>query len=160
MKFIKHLLKYNKVNNDYSKQISQPSKEVFSTVNENISTIKQIFSNTEDLVVKEFKAETVRGVLIYLETMVDKEKIQRDALKPCLLSNSETIQKVLSTHFQATTVFNQVEDALLKGSCVLSLDGYEKLLWLMSLCLRTVLLQNQKTKRLFRVLMMDLLRTF
>jgi spore germination protein KA len=78
MKFIKHLLKYNKVNNDYlpSKQIPQPSKEVFSKVNENISTIKQIFSNTEDLVVKEFKTETVRGVLIYLETMVDKEKIQ------------------------------------------------------------------------------------
>ncbi|MFJ7941480.1 spore germination protein [Peribacillus sp. NPDC096622] len=129
MKFIKHLLKYNKVNNDYlpSKQIPQPSKEVFSKVNENISTIKQIFSNTEDLVVKELKTETVRGVLIYLETMVDKEKIQRDALKPCLESNSETIQKVLSTNFQATTVFNQVEDALLKGSCVLSLDGYEKL---------------------------------
>lgn len=129
MKFIKQLLKYNKVNNESisSKQISKPSKDIYSTVKENISSIKQIFSNTEDLVVKEIKTETVRGVLIYLETMVNKEKLQKYVLNHFSQATSETIQMVLSTNFNASTVFNEVEDALLKGSCVLCLHGFEKL---------------------------------
>lgn len=130
MRFIKKLLKDNKVSDANfvsPTQIAKPTKSIFSTVDENISSIKQAFSNTEDLVVKELKAETVHGVMIYIETMVDKEKIQKYIVKDCLAANLETIQNVLHSTFQASTDLNEVEDALLEGYCVLCLHGFEQL---------------------------------
>ncbi|MGN7233708.1 spore germination protein [Priestia megaterium] len=129
MKFIKKLLKYNKDKNENnpSKKREKFSNHVFSTIKENIFTINQIFSNTEDLVIKNLEMKTVQGVIIYLETMVDKEKIQKYVLNPCLQSALEPISDMLGANFQSTAVFNQVEAALLEGSCVLCLEGYAKL---------------------------------
>lgn len=130
MRFIKKWLKYNRVSDaDFASptQIAKPTKSVFLTVDENISFIKQIFSSTEDLVIKELKTETVQGAMIYLETMVDKEKIQKYIVRDCSEANSETIQWVLHSNFQASTDFNEVEDALLEGFCVLCLHGFEQL---------------------------------
>lgn len=129
MKFVKKLLGYTRVKNEDipSKKVSQISNNVFSTVDENISIINQIFSNTADLVIKELKTKTVRGVIIYLETMVDKEKIQKYILNTCLKWESESVSTLLSTNFQPATTFDQVEAALLEGSCILSLDGYQEL---------------------------------
>ncbi|MED3881971.1 spore germination protein [Priestia megaterium] len=129
MKFIKKLLKYNKDKNEKnpSKKREKISNPAFSTIKENIFTINQVFSNTEDLVIKNLEVKDVQGVIIYLETMVDKEKIQKYVLNPCLKSPLEPISDMLGANFQSATVFNQVEAALLEGSCVLSLDGYAEL---------------------------------
>lgn len=88
MKFRQYFFKNKKErekNIIYSNDASQALKEIYLSTEEIISYIQQTFSNTDDMVIKEIKTDKGQGVIVYLETMVDKEKIQKYVLKPIYL---------------------------------------------------------------------------
>lgn len=76
MKFISDVFKrYMKSNYNQvpPNQDSNPFIGVFTTIDENISFLKDTFSGSDDLKIKEFKVRNNRGVLVFLNTMADKD---------------------------------------------------------------------------------------
>src|SRR4051812_15582858 len=82
-----------------SNQKSISFKEVFHTIDENISFFKDTFSDSADLKIKEFNERNNRGILVFLDTMADKDKIQRDIIKPIMEAAVTPFESVLHSVF-------------------------------------------------------------
>ncbi|NHC42086.1 spore germination protein [Bacillus sp. MM2020_1] len=98
-------------------------KEVFHTIDENISFFKHTFSDSADLMIKELHERNNRGILVFLDTMVDKDKIQRDIVKPMLEAEGAQFERVLPSNFLKSDNLFKAQEALLNGSCIMFLDG-------------------------------------
>ncbi|MEH7419090.1 spore germination protein [Neobacillus drentensis] len=130
MKFIFPVLK------KFMKRDSQPVvsnensisfKEVSHTIDENISYFKQTFSNSADLKIKEINDRNNRGILVFLDTMADKDKIQRDIIKPLIEAADVQFENVLHSIFFKSNNLIKAQEALLNGSCIMFLDGVKEL---------------------------------
>ncbi|ULT59535.1 spore germination protein [Neobacillus drentensis] len=102
-------------------------KEVFHTIDENISYLKHIFSDSADLKTKEFNEENNRGILVFLDTMADKDKIQRDIIKPLMEAADGQFENVLHSIFLKSNNLIKAQEALLNGSCIMFLNGVNEL---------------------------------
>lgn len=109
-----------------STQHSRPFKRVSLSINENISFFKQTFSDTDDLVIKELNTGNNRGVLIYLDTMVEKDKIQKNVLKPVMQTDRDQFESLLTSNFLKSDNLIKAQEALLHGSCVMLYDGVQE----------------------------------
>jgi spore germination protein KA len=111
------------VQQDSSKLNTQQDVKMFESLDENVSFIKQTFSDSDDLVSKKIQIRDLHGVLIYLDTMTDQEKIQKNILKPMMESTSDLLEDVLSSTFRSSDHLNKVHSELLNGACLIFLDG-------------------------------------
>ncbi|MDY7221217.1 spore germination protein [Halalkalibacterium halodurans] len=93
------------------------------TVGDAISYLKQSFSTTDDLIIKNIKLGTKLGVVVYLETTVDKDKVQKYVLTPMLQADRETLSDVLISECQISVDFHESIQALISGSCLIFFDG-------------------------------------
>lgn len=107
-------------------QDSKPFKEVFITINENRSFFKNTFSCSEDLVMKEFKVRNSQGILVYLDTMADKDKIQEYIFKPLMEAEELQLERVLQSNLQKNDNLIKAKQALLNGFCILFFDGHKE----------------------------------
>jgi spore germination protein KA len=101
-------------------------KEVFHTIDENISFFTHIFSDSADLMIKELNERNNRGILIFLDTMADKDKIQRDIVKPMMEADGPPFESVLYSNFLKSDNLFKAKEALLNGSCIMFLDGVKE----------------------------------
>lgn len=106
-----------------SKQDSQAFQEVFDTIDGNSSFFKQAFSGSDDLKINTLNVRAISGILIFLDTMADKEKIQKDILKPVMESDDSQLDDVLNSTFQISSNLYQAQQELLNGVCILILNG-------------------------------------
>ncbi|MGI8385217.1 spore germination protein [Robertmurraya sp. P23] len=109
-----------------SKQDSQAFQEVFDTIDDNTSFFKQAFSGSDDLKINTLNVRTISGILIFLETMADKEKIQKNILKPVMEADDAQVEDVLKSTFQISNNLYQAQQELLNGACILLLDGNQE----------------------------------
>ncbi|MBM7651108.1 spore germination protein [Neobacillus cucumis] len=101
-------------------------KEVFHSIDENISFFKDIFSESADLIIKEVNITNNRRILIYLDTMADKDKIQREIVKPMMEVENDQFQNILYSNFlKSDNLFNAQEE-LLNGFCIMFFDGVKE----------------------------------
>jgi spore germination protein KA len=126
MNFISFVLK--KLIKKESKQFpfeqkSKPFVGVFTSIDENISFIKHTFSGSEDLVMKEINISNNQGILVFLNTMTDTDKIQDNILKPFLEANGDEIENVLKVKFLKSDNLIKAQEELLNGSCIIIFDG-------------------------------------
>jgi spore germination protein KA len=125
MKFIsrgikRHLKKdFHQVPSD---QKSKPFVGVFSSIDENISFIKNGFSCSDDLIIKEVNVRNNRGILVFLNTMTDSDKIQNNILKPVLEANGDKLASVLKSKFLKSDNLIKAKEELLNGSCIILFD--------------------------------------
>ncbi|MGG1398107.1 spore germination protein [Bacillus salipaludis] len=109
-----------------SSQDSSSFKEVFHTIDENISFFKQTFSDSADLMIRELNEKNTRGSLVFLDTMADKDKIQRDIVKPLMESERAQSDSVVYSNFPKSDNLFKAQVALLNGFCILLLDGVKE----------------------------------
>ncbi|MFS0637691.1 spore germination protein [Mesobacillus foraminis] len=106
-----------------SNQESQPVKKVSCTLEENITFMKQSFSESGDLKIQKLNVRQKNGILIFLDTMADKEKIQKNILKPVMEAEEVLFDDVLKSTFQKSDNLVKAQQELLNGSCILLFDG-------------------------------------
>lgn len=126
MNFISFVLKKFIKNESIQVPFEQKSKlfvRVFASIDENISFIKQIFSGSDDLIMKEFNVRNNRGILFFLNTMTDSEKIQNYILKPVLEANGDQLENVLKFKCLKTDNLIKAQEELLNGSCIIIFEG-------------------------------------
>lgn len=104
-------------------QKSKPFVELFSSIDENISFIKHTFSGSEDLIMKEINIRNNQGILVFLNTMTDSDKIQDNIIKPLLEVNGDQIENVLNVKFLKSDNLIKAQEELLNGSCIIIFDG-------------------------------------
>lgn len=105
------------------------SKERFLTGNldRNVELIQQAFFHTEDLVVEAVAFGHKKGKLLYIESLVAKDKVMDYIIRPLKSIKGKHALDVLqvSEDKQTATVHTIVSE-LLSGSCALLWDGEEK----------------------------------
>ncbi|UYY96938.1 spore germination protein [Peribacillus frigoritolerans] len=133
MRFKQHFFKNKKEKEQNlisSNEATKLLNQTYLSTEENISYIKQTFSNADDMVIKEIKTEKQQGVIVYLETMADKEKIHKYVITPIIQAEDETIESFLVSEFQTSTDLNKAIEALITGSCVIFLDDFQHFFFL------------------------------
>jgi spore germination protein KA len=121
--FLNKRTKKQGIKQDTSHTDSQPYTKVSNTIDENTSFIKQTFFNSDDLSINPLKIRDIHGILVYLETMADKEKIQKNILKPVMEAEAPLLNDVLKSTFQRSDNLNKAQQELLNGACILLFDG-------------------------------------
>ncbi len=106
-----------------SQQNSQPVQEVLRTLEGNTSFFKQAFSGSDDLKINDINVRNRSGILVYLETMADKEKIQKNILKPIMEAEPNLVEDVLKSTFQKSDNLFHAQRELLNGACILLFEG-------------------------------------
>jgi spore germination protein KA len=105
---------------------SKPFEEVFTSIDDNISFFKQAFSDSDDLMIKELNVRNNRGILVFLDTMADAEKIQNNILKPVMEADDGQFENVLKSNFLESDNLIKAQKALLNGACIMFLDGVQE----------------------------------
>jgi spore germination protein len=114
------------------KNIESSKKIISSLVLENIAEIQNIFSETPDLVVKNFviKQTSSSAALIYLSGLTDTKTINNHILRP-LLFEADKEEKDFEVHVSVGDVkekntWQEIENAILQGNSVLFIEGRNK----------------------------------
>ncbi|MFC4321232.1 spore germination protein [Litchfieldia salsa] len=105
---------------------SEQKVTMFENLDESMTFIKQAFSNTDDLIVKKIQNRDTNGFLVYLDTMTDSEKIQKNILKPLMEASNDHLTNVLFSTFKSLNFLNKAHIELLNGSCLFFLEGEQQ----------------------------------
>ncbi|EKN69130.1 spore germination protein [Neobacillus bataviensis LMG 21833] len=103
-------------------------KLISAELMENLAVIQDIFSDTPDLVIKNFliKQTMNQASLVYLNGLSDKETINNDVLKPLLFEadlDKDFDVKVSLGSIKESNIWSVLEDTILEGCSVLFIDG-------------------------------------
>ncbi|MBW8349554.1 spore germination protein [Bacillus sp. IITD106] len=101
---------------------------IFPTIEENLHYFVEALYDTNDLKTRKINFNGIPGLIVFLETIVNPEELQRSILIP--LSQSNTLQNIddiiTSSEFTKTNDINNAVSSLLEGNSVLFLeDGTE-----------------------------------
>ncbi|MDM5339861.1 spore germination protein [Fictibacillus enclensis] len=102
------------------------SKPVTMNADENLHVIQSILHGTSDLKTRTITYQKSSGVIIYLESIADTEKIQQSVVEPLNRAMDEggTVETVITnTELLFIEELHEGVGKLLTGSCLLSLDG-------------------------------------
>ncbi|WP_242698558.1 spore germination protein [Bacillus sp. SD088] len=101
------------------------TNKVFSTIEKNQHYLCEALFNTDDLKFREVKYREVSGIIIYLETLVDREVFQQSFLIPLseAVDRQNVEELITSPEFSKTNDLNKIVSALLRGDCALFFEG-------------------------------------
>ncbi|MED2777023.1 spore germination protein [Bacillus thuringiensis] len=117
------MMNNKKIKNRIMRPKSFLHQPLYTTIEENIKYIKHSLNDTNDLKIIELPFPKDTGVLVYLETVSDTDKIQKEIMDPLMEHTQESIDTVISTvKFQKTNDLNQVITMLLKGISIIYLQ--------------------------------------
>lgn len=78
--------KQNEDKNDESKQVKQ--SELTANLDENLLTLKNIITDSSDLVIRNFVfGDRIKAAIIYIDGLIDKALVNEDILKPLMYIN-------------------------------------------------------------------------
>ncbi|MDF2989054.1 MAG: spore germination protein GerA family [Eubacterium sp.] len=153
-------------NNIDSKETASKIPEyLLSSLDDNISLLKQIFSNDGTLIIRELKNKTskdFRGCLLYIEGMVNTEIVNEYIIQPILACNlsddlvhdnliEELMSKVIvSNNVSLETEVNKVVSAIISGDTVFLSALYDKALVINSKGWQTRTISEPESARVVR----------
>ncbi|WP_233713439.1 spore germination protein [Lederbergia citri] len=119
MSFLKNNGKNNIINDDNKETL------IFPTIDENLHFIKDALYETNDLKTRKITFNGIPGIIIYLDTMINPEELQRGILIPLSqVSPFQNIEDIItSPELTKTNYVNIAVTALLKGNSVLFLQN-------------------------------------
>ena len=105
------------------------SIEASTCLHNNIQFIKEKFNYSADLVVSELSWNQKDIAIIYIESICESEKIQREILIPLSHKNEGSLKEVLIANKLQTTCFlNECIEALLQGKCIVNVNGQTEII--------------------------------
>lgn len=136
-KKIQYLSLRNQNNHQASSSNHNSNELILPNLKSNLEAIKGILFNSSDVVIHEFafgRDRKLYGALVYIDSMVNKDEIHRNILKPLMydalllannenldFSNIDTIQRDLIsiTDNTKTSLLNELIDSVLTGATIL-----------------------------------------
>lgn len=132
------------IKDEGSEEKSTPSS-ISSDLKENLKVLKDIFSLSSDIIIREFafgKEMQVSAMLLYIDGMTDKELINQSIIKPLMYDcrficeeqpADESIEDISATLLSVGEVkeinsMNEVLDSCMSGDTILLINGFEKAL--------------------------------
>lgn len=96
------------------------TKQTYTSLEDNIKYIRNTFSYTDDLQIREIIHAKHKGVLIYLETMADAEIIERTFLVPLAMNRKRKDPTKLISNVELATSddLNKAVKEIMNGACV------------------------------------------
>src|SRR5699024_10771936 len=96
------------------------TKQTYTSLEDNIKYIRNTFSYTDDLQIRETIHAKHKGVLIYLETMADAEIIERTFLVPLAMNRKRKDPTKLISNVELATSddLNKAVKEIMNGACV------------------------------------------
>ena len=107
---------------------------IFPSYDENLSTVQAVFHTdlSSDIKIREFNCSGKKAFLVFIESMIDSNRINTHILAPMMLISSEateeTVEKSLIVVNQLTvsSTFDDAFYSLSLGDCVVFVDGIPK----------------------------------
>lgn len=146
-KYIKTILRYTKAKKQNGDSTSLNSSELLlcSNLNQNLIILKDIFSVSSDIVIREFAfgpKPQIHAALIYIDGLVDKATINQSIIKPLMYDSrivcSEETNKENMDHIKTTLLsvgevqqipsINKLVDSCMSGDAVLLINGFDEAL--------------------------------
>ncbi|WP_163100321.1 spore germination protein [Peribacillus alkalitolerans] len=117
--------------NDSTTEKTEPSIELTSHhFQKNITRIRELMSDTEDLIIKELIFNGQLCCLMYLETMVEEEQINEKIIGPILKEVTGSIEQIVSSiQLLKASVMFEVIDGLITGHCLI-LEGNKAVIYM------------------------------
>jgi spore germination protein KA len=118
-------------------------KELENSLNNNIALFKEVFSNDDTIIFREFqnkRLQSARCCIVYVDGMVNTEVINENIIQPILLNNlSENIagdklldelkaKVIVSNNVEEVTDVNSIVSSIVYGDTLFLLEGYNKAL--------------------------------
>src|SRR5690625_3647103 len=112
--------------------IPTPKRDIqpfLPTFDENVTYICEALNHTDDLKVKEITFRKNKGTFLYLQTMADKNEIERSFLHPLKEANKvDDLQEVIvNVDFKISINLKEAVNKLLEGNCVVLVEDIEKM---------------------------------
>lgn len=109
------------ISSDNLTEAEQDIKPLFSSIKQNLTYICDAFNNTDDLKVREISVNRKSGIIIFLETMADSEKIEQNLLIPLAKSKrNEDLDEIIgNVDLNMSNNLNDIITNMLSGNCTL-----------------------------------------
>ncbi|MDN4525675.1 spore germination protein [Fictibacillus fluitans] len=107
-------------------QCKNNSKPVNRVADDNLRVIQSILHETSDLKSRRITYQESAGMIIYLESIADTEKIQQSVIEPLnrAMDKAQPVEQVITnTELSLIEELHKGVGKLLNGSCLLTLDG-------------------------------------
>lgn len=146
-KYIKTILRYTKAKKQNGDNTPLNSSELLLcfNLNQNLIILKDIFSVSSDIVIREFdfgQKPQIHAALIYVDGLVDKATINQSIIKPLMYDSriicSEEAHKENMDHIKTTLLsvgevqqipsINKLVDSCMSGDAVLLINGFDEAL--------------------------------
>lgn len=90
---------------------------------DNVTSIQQILHQTSDLKTREITVNGVSGVLIFLDSVADTEKIQQSIIEPLSrMQGAPVAQSITNAEVKKIRELHEAAGEMVQGKCLLSLD--------------------------------------
>jgi spore germination protein KA len=106
--------------------MTESSREFLTAdLSHNLKIIEEELNNTADLKIRKLSFHGKAVILLYLDTITDKESIEMHIINPINKQISESIEGTLSAkQFSILTTFNDISNSLVEGNTILLMqDG-------------------------------------
>lgn len=111
-------------------QTNQVAKTVYPTLEKNIAYIKDKMYQSDDIYIKKETINEKRAALIYLETVIDTDNLQKNFILPLINEeipfSSRINQLSASPDFQEENQLDTIIASMLDGNCILFFEGGKK----------------------------------
>ncbi|NOV03810.1 spore germination protein [Paenibacillus planticolens] len=98
--------------------------EVFPSLQKNMAYIQNQLFHSSDLKWRSIRFNQLEGLIIFLESLSDQQKIQKEILKPLEEKKEGSVDElVTSMEITKKTDLNEVSQALVQGNCGLFFEG-------------------------------------
>lgn len=106
---------------------SNDSRQLCDDIEKNIRMLEEHFFHTEDLMKKELQFHDQKCVLLYLESLVNKEILQSSIIEPILEMQASEIEKTVhAAEIKTTSAILEAGKQLLDGFCVILIENNDQ----------------------------------
>ncbi|WP_028777992.1 spore germination protein [Shimazuella kribbensis] len=110
--------------NHQKKKPSEETVGLYSSLAKNLNYLQTNLSHSSDLKWEQINFNNKKGILIYLESVTDREKIEKKVIYPLHKKAEGVIEEILPiAQFKKIAHLNKLPLLLVKGNCILILEG-------------------------------------
>ncbi|WP_314733406.1 spore germination protein [Anaerobacillus sp. CMMVII] len=105
-------------------KMDQSSLPASNKLNENLTFIQERLNYSDDILIRSFTLQDTKGACIFLETLVDNEKLERNFFEKLRLATSnDPLEIITASNVSLKKTLDELPKALLEGKVVLFLEG-------------------------------------
>jgi len=101
-----------------------PPMKVFSSLEKNKEYIQNLLFHSSDLKWRSIKFNQKDGLIVFLESLCDQEKIQNEIIQPLEESKEGALEEIIAcVEIAKTTDLSRLPQFIVQGNCVLLFEG-------------------------------------